>query len=145
MTFNREILNTLVKPRSKTAIEKARKRKDNRSWLRKSQQIALAISYYLRKNGMSQKELAEKMDVTPVYVGKLLKGQENLTLETISKIENALGDSLMSIVKPYEGIMIVSLPHRLSSINTEKESEKYVKTYAAGNDYSSFHLSHNIA
>ena len=80
MTFNREKLENITKPRSKAAIDRAKQRKENRKWIRKSQQIALAIHYFLRKNGMSQKELAEIMNVTPVYVAKLLKGQENLTL-----------------------------------------------------------------
>lgn len=39
---------------------------------------------------MTQKMLAEKMNCTQQYISKILKGRENLSLEAISKIENAL-------------------------------------------------------
>ena len=44
---------------------------------------------------MSQKELAEKMKCSPQYVSKLLKGSENLTLDTISKLEECLDLNLV--------------------------------------------------
>ena len=61
---------------------------ENREWLSLSQEIALAIHYYIRKAGLTQKELAEDLNVSPAYVAKLLKGGENLTLETICKIQH---------------------------------------------------------
>ncbi len=39
---------------------------------------------------MSQRELAECMNCSQQYVSKVLKGKENLSLETLCKIENAL-------------------------------------------------------
>ena len=39
---------------------------------------------------MSQKQLAELMGCSQQYVSKVLKGQENLSLETLSKIERCL-------------------------------------------------------
>ena len=39
------------------------------------------------------------MNVTPQYVNNIVKGRENLTLETIAKLEKALGIELMTIVK----------------------------------------------
>lgn len=35
--------------------------------------------------------LAGKMNCTQQYISKMLKGQKNMSLETICKIENALG------------------------------------------------------
>ena len=67
-----------------------------------SQDIALAIHYHLRQSGMSQKSLAEKLGVSPTYVAKLLKGNENLTLETISKVQEVIGRELVSVCRPYE-------------------------------------------
>lgn len=49
------------------------------------------------KLGMTQKMLAEKMQVSPQYISKILKGKENLSLETISHIEKALNIALISI------------------------------------------------
>ncbi|MBO8474463.1 MAG: helix-turn-helix transcriptional regulator, partial [Bacteroidetes bacterium] len=41
--------------------------------------------------------LADKMGVKAQYISRIVKGTENLTLETISKLEKALGKDLMSI------------------------------------------------
>jgi transcriptional regulator with XRE-family HTH domain len=50
--------------------------------------------------GMTQKQLAELIGVSPQFISKILKGQENLTLETISKIETALGIAILSFAEP---------------------------------------------
>lgn len=79
----------------------AKWRNENRDWLNKSIQIAIKILREIRRqkpiNGMSQKALAEAIGVTPQYINKVVKGQENLTLITISKIESVLGISLIHI------------------------------------------------
>ncbi|PLX14061.1 MAG: hypothetical protein C0594_00540 [Marinilabiliales bacterium] len=46
---------------------------------------------------MTQRRLAEEMGVSPQYINKVVKGKENLTLETISKIESVLGITLIEI------------------------------------------------
>ena len=71
--------------------EKAQWRRENRRWLRYSGFIALKVMHRLEDLNMSQKELAERMNCSPQYVSKLLKGSENLTLETIAKLEDLLG------------------------------------------------------
>lgn len=64
--------------------------------------LVLSIMFYMEKKGITQKHLAELMGVSPAYVTKLLRGNENLTLETISKVENALGEKLISVNEPYK-------------------------------------------
>lgn len=54
-----------------------------------SQDIALAVYHYLERNNLTQKKFAEMMGVSQAYVTKILRGSENLTLETIGKLENA--------------------------------------------------------
>lgn len=100
MGFNLEKLEQIAKPCSDKAKEAARFRKENREWLRMSQDIALSLHYHLRTKGLSQKDLAEKMGVSAAYVGKLLKGKENLTLETICKLQKALDEDIINIVRP---------------------------------------------
>jgi plasmid maintenance system antidote protein VapI len=72
-------------------------RRENRAWLRKSGIIALKVLRALRAQGLSQKDLAEKMGVSPQQVSKVVKGQENLTLETIAKLELALGIRIIDV------------------------------------------------
>jgi plasmid maintenance system antidote protein VapI len=80
---------------------------DNKEWLQRSAKIAIKILSVLRNNRKenrlpnSQKDLAELMGVSPQQVNKMVKGTENLTLETISKIEKALGIKLMEISETY--------------------------------------------
>jgi transcriptional regulator with XRE-family HTH domain len=44
---------------------------------------------------LTQKSLAEKMGCSQQYVSKILKGRENLSIETLCKIETALELSLL--------------------------------------------------
>jgi transcriptional regulator with XRE-family HTH domain len=39
---------------------------------------------------MARSELAHRMKVAPSYITKILRGDENLTLETIAKVASAL-------------------------------------------------------
>ncbi len=98
---NVALLEQLSNPMSEKDLKSANFRKEGKVWLKKSRQIALSMLYYLEEKGMTQKELADKMNVTPTYVGKLLKGKENLSLETITKISEALEVDLINIQKPY--------------------------------------------
>ena len=81
--------------------EKAEWRRENRRWLRYSGFIALKVMHRLEELKMSQKELAEKMECSPQYVSKLLKGSENLTLDTISKLEECLDLDLVRSALTY--------------------------------------------
>lgn len=86
-----------------TWIERAIYRKENKAWLDISFAIAVKIMSALKTNkiaGVSpktQKELAVAMDCSPQYVNKLLKGTENLQLETITKIESILSINLIQV------------------------------------------------
>lgn len=62
----------------------------NRQWLRASQRIAFDILERLDHLGWTQKELADKMGVSPQYIHKIVKGSENLTLETQVKLQEIL-------------------------------------------------------
>lgn len=81
-------------------IKDARYRCENQVWLRKSQRIAIRILQTLDKKNMQQKELAEMMGVSPQQVSKIVKGKQNLTLETISKLELVLGLKLFEVPDP---------------------------------------------
>ena len=63
---------------------------EEKPWLNHSQMIANTMSARMKELGMTQKMLAEKMNCAQQYISKILKGGEILSLEAISKIENAL-------------------------------------------------------
>lgn len=97
MKFDVEKMRAVARPA--TAEEKAmrQRRIDNAEWLNTSAKIALNIRAILRRIGMSQVELAARMNVSPAQVTKILSGKENLGLKTIDKVEHALGVPLISV------------------------------------------------
>ena len=64
---------------------------DKRDWTQCARAIAALMSRRMSELGMTQRMLAEKMNCTQQYISKMLKGQKNMSLETICKIENTLG------------------------------------------------------
>lgn len=70
--------------------EKAEWRNANKAWLRYSQRIAMMMLDKMEKLGLTQKSVAERMGCSQQYISRILKGTENLSIETISKIEEAL-------------------------------------------------------
>lgn len=72
--------------------------KDNWCWLRYSKQIAIAARSRMKSLGITQRILAEKMGCSQQYVSLLLQGNENLTLETIARLESILSTEFISIL-----------------------------------------------
>jgi ribosome-binding protein aMBF1 (putative translation factor) len=77
-------------------LAEAKYRRDNREWLRRSAVIALKVLNALKEQGLTQKDLAERMDVSPQQINKIVRGQENLTLETIARLESILGIEIIN-------------------------------------------------
>ena len=75
--------------------ERTEWRQQNKSWLRYSQRIAMKMLEKMDEMNLTQKQLAEQMGCSQQYVSKVLKGQENLSLETMSKIEDCLHISIL--------------------------------------------------
>ena len=103
MKTHEEIISKLKEHQSPTPSkwrENAEWRIKNRAWLRHSQHIAMMMLDKMEELSMSQKRLSELMGCSQQYVSKVLKGQENLSLETISKIEACLDLQIMP-TSPY--------------------------------------------
>lgn len=81
-------------------LENARRRKANRLWYKYTRGVALALIGYMDDHHLSKKELAESMGVTVQYLGRLLRGEENLTFQSLSQIEEKLGIECFQPVRP---------------------------------------------
>ncbi len=69
----------------------------NRKWLRYSSNIARRILAAIEdKEDFSQANLARLLGVSPQHISKIVKGKENLTLETIASFSTVLGTELIS-------------------------------------------------
>lgn len=135
MAINMERLQEIAKPRNERAQRRIQERRESRAWLTYSQDIALALHYYMRVNEMTQRELADKMGVSPVYVVKLLKGGENLTLETICKLQDVLEENLISVARPYEQAHIIKVAKPYDASDDVEFSPIYSKDISGKNRY----------
>ena len=67
--------------REKEAVYQTAK---SQGWLKYSRKIAIKIAMAMKYQNISRQELAERMGCSPQYISRLLKGEENLSLETTS-------------------------------------------------------------
>lgn len=117
----KEKLDKIISDEKSNWEEKAKWRKANKNWLLKSAAISLKISNLLKERNMTQLELAQKLGSSAQHVSKIIRGQENLTLETISKIELCLGVELISVPE-YSISIEVAISDISSKTNSSTQS-----------------------
>ncbi len=59
--------------------------------------IVVRVNQLLEEKGLSQKDLAEKMDKAPSEISKWLNGEHNFTLRSIAKLEAELGETILYV------------------------------------------------
>jgi len=114
-------------------LNEAKWRQENESWLDISFSIAVRTLAALKAQKMSQKTLSEKIGCTPQYINKLLKGTENLQLETIFKLENALHIKLIEVPRneTYIGYSLKANTSNSINIGNKVLIEKTEETLSA--------------
>lgn len=128
---NIENFKALVSSEKTNTIEKNRVRIKNRAMLRESQNIALKVLDKLDEIGWSQRKLALEMGVSPQQITKIVKGQENLTLETQIKLQNILNIPILASFYEVEETKMIS---EEPITKTEKYIQLEYNVYS--NDYS---------
>ena len=120
MKFNVDKFKEISRPMTQEEGQEIDSRNDNREWLALSSKFALLVRRILREEGLTQKELARRMGVSSVQVTKLLSGKENIGLQTIVKVERALGRSLISFQDNAKVVAAAShTPEERAIITTE--------------------------
>lgn len=76
-------------------ISKAQYLKENWPWLKYSYAIAIKVRRRMKELGVTQKELARRLECTQQHISVLLGGRANMTLETLAKLEQALSFNLI--------------------------------------------------
>ena len=84
-----------------TFVVDAKKRQENALWLKRSRRVALAIIDYMQANHLSRNDIAERLEVTPQYVSRILSGKINFSFKSVSEIENRLGISCFDSAMAY--------------------------------------------
>lgn len=119
-----------VKP-STTWISKSKSEIENEEELLACRRIILKIVRYMKDNKMNQKDLAEKLNVSPQYINKLLHGQDiDLKITTALRYGRILGIKL--ILLPEEVPVSPNV-----TINYYQTSEPVVRTGGSTYNYTS--------
>lgn len=116
----------LVSDEKSNWLEKALWRKTNKKWLDQSAKVALNVLEALSEKGWSQKRLAEEMKVSSQQINKIVKGKQNLTFETVAKIEVALNISLVQITD-YRRESVVKKPVNIFAQQSIEEFKPIAK------------------
>lgn len=117
---NLKKLNKILSSQKSTWQQEAAWRDENEEWLSLSFDIAVRVLDALKEKKITQKELAERMNVSAQYINKIVKGQEkNLSLETIGKLSRALGIKLRALMDAE-----VSTESKITSAKIEYDYEQ---------------------
>jgi len=139
---NKENFLKLVSEDKTDTLERNRDRIRNRKQLRESRAIAMKVLFKLDDLGWSKKDLADKMNVSPQQITKIVKGKENMKLETQIKLQEILNipilatfeeDSRKTIISELitivESFKIAIFPTRnastMQSIHSKKVKTEY--------------------
>lgn len=96
MTKKEKFLALVSKEETKT-VERAKARLAHKKYSKLSNLIAFEILERLDEMGWKQKDLAEKMGVSPQQVNKWVKGNENFTIDTLVNLSEVLGVELVAV------------------------------------------------
>lgn len=72
---------------------------ETKIFVTKYAEIVSRIHDILKEKGLTQRDLAEGMGKNPSELSRWLKGDHNLTLRSIAKLEAELGEEIISIPK----------------------------------------------
>jgi ribosome-binding protein aMBF1 (putative translation factor) len=65
----------------------------------KKKLVAFRIKAILEEKGWSQQDLADAMGSYKSYISKILSGEQNMTLEGITSVEEALNAPIIEILR----------------------------------------------
>lgn len=95
-------------------------------WVEKAKlDFSVALNRLFEKSGMSQKELAEKLNTSPAYITKVFRGDANFTIETMTKLARAVDGQLhLNITEP-ESSVICNRTNEQPTTTLLHEGESY--------------------
>ena len=79
--------------------ENAQWRRENKVWLEWSRNVALFLVDYMEAHGINRNGLAERLNVSPQYVRKILSGKVNFSFKSIAEIERKLNVRLLNVAE----------------------------------------------
>jgi len=86
--------------------------KEIKQFVKKQNEIAYQIYSVLKEEKISQKVFAKKINMKESQLSKILSGDANLTIKTITKIESALDRDIIyipSFIKPEKEFIYINI------------------------------------
>lgn len=126
--------------RSSSWIEEARREKETEEDFLAYRLIVLKIVRYMKDNHLSQKELAEKLNVSPQYINKFLHGQElDMKITTAFRYGRILGLRLLEVPEESQSAEMWSSfgSAQMKSELIQPANFDYMVTYSAASWYKS--------
>lgn len=102
MSDNINNIKELSKGRISSWANKSKHRLENKHWLIRATYVATQILDEMKRSEITQISLADRLHVSKQYISKVLKGEENLTLDTIGRFEAALGIKIKLDIPVFE-------------------------------------------
>ena len=96
-------------------------------YIRLQGDIAVQLANYLKEKGLSQKAFAKSIKMKESQLSRILSGDANLTLKTITKIEAKLGEDLVQVpifFKPEKNVPIIRYITRTVTLKTTIANDK---------------------
>ncbi len=103
---------------------------DSRIFVDRSLEIAEHIYQLMEQKGMKQKDLADKLGKSEAEVSKWLAGMHNYTLRSLSKLEAALGATVICTPKQTYSYVPVTVVNK-TSFETKEDLPEYTETKKA--------------
>ncbi len=83
----------------RSLIETAKQR--NSYWFETAKlDFSIELNRMFKRSGMTQAELATKIDTSPAYITKIFRGDTNFTIETMVKLASAVDGELHIEISP---------------------------------------------
>lgn len=133
-------LKSISKPPEKDWRKVIADRAINKKWLQYSSEIARRISSAMdRIPGMTQKKLADKIGVKPQNISKILRGDVNLTLKTISILSTTLETELIDFPfysdDEHMSYFIIEKPDNSLNVDSQQKIFRSHVFNSAGSNY----------
>jgi len=120
--------NLAAKNPSSSWKDKVAYRKENKGWLKKSTRVAFRVLDALDDKGWRQSDLARELGVTRQQVSKLVKGQSDFKLSTVSQLEKVLNIQFQVILLDNEQVMTEELIQERLKIEITDYHRKWAYT-----------------
>jgi transcriptional regulator with XRE-family HTH domain len=112
----------------KTLIETAKQR--NSYWFETAKlEFSVELNRMFKRSGITQAELANKIDSSPAYVTKVFRGDTNFTIETMVKLASAVDGELHILITPKN--VTAKWFNELTSLSSEqRDNDETAKQWA---------------